>query len=113
MTNAPEVQVPTPRAAADDLDAWPTQSLAGKELAELTDEQTRIGVPSFQEGDVPPEASQTDVVLRPSQAMRVVVWRTADGVHVAPHGTTVSAITVDALLVALDPAADLAAWLKK
>jgi hypothetical protein len=44
--------------------------------------------------------------------VRVVVWRAADGVHVAPHGTTVSAISVDAMLVALDPTADLFAWLK-
>jgi hypothetical protein len=45
--------------------------------------------------------------------MRVIVWRGPDGVHVAPQGTTVSAITVDALLVALDPSADLASWLVK
>ncbi|HVH45296.1 MAG TPA: hypothetical protein VM925_23245 [Labilithrix sp.] len=46
-----------------------------------------------------------------SQAVRVVVWRDANGVHVAPAGTTVSAITVDAVLVALEPNADLTAWL--
>lgn len=113
MTQTPEVPVPTPRAVTDDLDAWPTQSLPSKELAELTDEQTRIGVPAFQEGDQAPAASQTEATLHPSQAMRVVVWRASDGVHVAPHGTTVSAITVDALLVALDPSADLASWLKR
>jgi hypothetical protein len=45
--------------------------------------------------------------------MRVVVWRGPDGVHVAPHGTSVAAITVDAMLVALDPSADLASWLAK
>jgi hypothetical protein len=39
------------------------------------------------------------------------VWRAADGVHVAPAGTTVAAISVEALLVALDPGADLLAWL--
>lgn len=49
--------------------------------------------------------------MRSSQAVRVVVWRAADGVHIAPAGTTVSAIAVEALLVALDPAADLANWL--
>lgn len=46
-----------------------------------------------------------------SQAVRVVVWRDATGVHVAPAGTVVSAITVDAVLVALEPNADLTAWL--
>ena len=46
-----------------------------------------------------------------TQAVRVVVWRDANGVHVAPAGTVVSAITVDAVLVALEPSADLTAWL--
>jgi hypothetical protein len=41
------------------------------------------------------------------------VWRDAGGVHVAPAGTVVSAITVDAILVALEPHADLTAWLSK
>jgi hypothetical protein len=46
-----------------------------------------------------------------TQAVRVVVWRDGNGVHVAPAGTVVSAITVDAVLVALDSNADLTAWL--
>ena len=45
-----------------------------------------------------------------TQAVRVVVWRDGNGVHVAPAGTVVSAITVDAVLVALDSNADLTAW---
>jgi hypothetical protein len=49
--------------------------------------------------------------LGASQAVRVVVWRGADGLHVAPRGTRVSAISVDAILVALDPLTDLAGWL--
>jgi hypothetical protein len=63
---------------------------------------------------LPPEPkaiSPITAFMKTSQAVRVVVWRTADGVHVAPAGTTVSAISVEALLVALDPGADLAAWL--
>jgi hypothetical protein len=52
-----------------------------------------------------------DRALRASQAVRVVVWRAADGLHVAPRGTRVSAISVDAILVALDPLTDLAGWL--
>jgi hypothetical protein len=63
------------------------------------------------DGPAPPKVAEPS--LRPSQAMRVIVWRAADGVHVAPHGTHVSAIAVDAVLVALDPTADLAAWLSK
>jgi hypothetical protein len=52
-----------------------------------------------------------DPAITTSQAVRVVVWRDANGVHVAPAGTVVSAITVDAMLVALEPSADLTAWL--
>lgn len=52
-----------------------------------------------------------DPGITTSQAVRVVVWRDGGGVHVAPAGTVVSAITVDAVLVALEPHADLTAWL--
>ncbi|NOU29065.1 MAG: hypothetical protein HOO96_14280, partial [Polyangiaceae bacterium] len=65
-----------------------------------TAEAARAKVPEF----VPP-------TLRQSQAVRVIVWKDAAGVHVAPQGTVVSAITVDAILVALDESADLSAWL--
>ncbi len=54
-----------------------------------------------------------DAELITSQAVRVVVWRDAHGVQVAPAGTIVSAITVDAVLVALEPNADLTAWLSQ
>jgi len=99
----------------DEMDAWPTQSREGDDLSDPADEKTRIGVPAYEasaklitEGTLAPIESPA---LRPSQALRVVVWRAADGVHVAPAGTRVGAITVEALLVALDPAADLASWL--
>ncbi len=59
----------------------------------------------------PPSTTQHDPEIVTTQAVRVVVWRDASGVHVAPAGTVVSAITVDAVLVALDGAADLTAWL--
>lgn len=59
----------------------------------------------------PPPAGDANAV-RPSQAVHVIVWRDANGVHVAPAGTVVSSITVDAMLVALDPNADLSAWLE-
>jgi len=49
--------------------------------------------------------------LATSQAVRVVLWKDANGVHVAPQGTRVSAITVDVMVVALDPSADIRAWL--
>ncbi len=123
--------------ATEEMEGWPTQALAGNALAELGDEMTRVNSPAFVDDDRPtshgysidqgiadpaptprpprsgrPPAS-AEPALRASQAMHVVVWRAADGVHVAPHGTTVSAITIDALLVALDPSADLASWLAK
>lgn len=56
-------------------------------------------------------AVRHDPNIVPSQAIKVVVWRDGSGVHVAPAGTVVSAITVDAILVALEPDADLTAWL--
>ena len=107
-------------AQTEEMDAWPTQSLLGDDLADPPDEKTRIGVPAYEasaklasEASVvpPPPVGSSDPTLRPSQAVRVVVWRAADGVHVAPQGTRVAAISVDAVLVALDPSADLAAWL--
>jgi len=110
-------------AQTEEMDAWPTQSLLGDDLADPPDEKTRIGVPAYEasarlasEASVvpltpPPPVGSSDPTLRPSQAIRVVVWRASDGVHVAPQGTRVAAISVDAVLVALDPSADLAAWL--
>jgi hypothetical protein len=104
--------VPFPLPGTDEMDAWPTQSLSGDEFD--APEATRIGTPAYAEGakrvSHPPPAPP-GVSLRASQAVRVVVWRGPDGVHVAPYGTTVTAISVEAVLVALDPAADLAAWL--
>lgn len=100
---------------AEEADQWPTQSLANAEHDDLAtgfdDQSTRIGTAAYKaSGRRPVDAAPAG--LRASQAVRVIVWRGPDGVHVAPAGTTVSAITVDALLVALDPNADLAAWLK-
>jgi hypothetical protein len=52
-------------------------------------------------------ASCTDAL----RATRVVIWRTSEGVHIAPHGAAVSAIALSAVLVTLDPNVDLDAWL--
>jgi hypothetical protein len=56
-------------------------------------------------------ADRHDPEIVTTQAVRVIVWRDNSGVHVAPAGTVVSAITVDAVLVALEPNTDLTAWL--
>jgi hypothetical protein len=94
--------------SSEELEAWPIQSISEDE-----EQHTRIGTPAYHEGAqrasarpaaMPPELAP----LVMSQAVRVVVWRGADG---APAGTQVTAIGVEAVLVALDPVADLAAWL--
>jgi hypothetical protein len=105
---------PTP-SGLDNIDGWGDGALLD-DLADPAEEKTRIGVPAYEatakraSGNLS-RAPSADPALQTSQALRVVVWRAPDGVHVAPHGTRVSAIAVDALLVALDPSADLAAWL--
>ncbi len=108
-------------ATTDEMDAWPTQSLTGDDFEAGNDEQTRVGELAYQASAQmapidPPEPDSrfaADPALRHSQAVRVVVWRGPDGVRVAPYGTTVNAIGVDAMLVALDPNADLATWLSR
>ncbi len=99
----------------EDAEAWPTASLTGDEF-EDDSQYTRVGTPAYHEGAQRASArpAAMPIALAPlvmSQAVRVVVWRAADGVHVAPAGTQVTAIGVEAILVALDPSADLAAWL--
>ena len=113
---------------AEELESWPTQALAGDALSGLAEEMTRVSAPAFTEEmpaapAPPPTATRSSVRpstrpshapgARPSQAMRVVVWQSSDGVHVGPPGTRVAAPTIDALLVALDPGADLAGWLTR
>jgi hypothetical protein len=99
---------------AEEIDAWPTQTGLGDELDDES-QHTRIGTPAYREtakkASARPPAMVTAGPLVMSQAVRVVVWREADGVHVAPAGSQVAAIAVEAVLVALDPGADLAAWL--
>ncbi|HEX7664145.1 MAG TPA: hypothetical protein VF407_06540, partial [Polyangiaceae bacterium] len=109
-------QNPTAAPGPDeDMEAWPTQAMSGNDLPSFDniEDRTRIGTPAYREPE--PEPSMRAHIpmrgARPSQAVRVIVWRGPDGVHVAPYGTTVSAISVDAMLVALDPSADLSAWL--
>jgi hypothetical protein len=115
----PATEEAAPAAAAnlstEEIEAWPSQSLVGDDLEDPRD-HTRIGTPAYREGAQRASArpAALPAALPPlvmSQAVRVVVWRGADGVHVAPAGTQVAAIGVEAVLVALDPVADLAAWL--
>jgi len=113
-------------ASSEDMESWPTENVPGNDLPNFAFDdatKTRIGTPIYREealsrapaGPEPYDATRRIAARgpaqKPSQAVRVVVWRGPDGVHIAPHGTTVTAISVDALLVALDPSADLFAWL--
>jgi hypothetical protein len=122
-----EVTREVPPVRIDDMDQWPTASLTGDELSEF-DEKTRIGTPAYTEtarlasaGTAAPARVALEAntpkpapVGPTSQALRVVVYRTADGgVHVAPAGTRVQAIACEAMLVALDPGTDLAAFFAK
>ena len=98
--------------STEEIEMWPTQSSLDDDLDD--EQHTRIGTPAYRETAQRASAHPPMPPLAPlvtSQAVRVVVWRAADGVHVAPAGTQVAAIGVEAILVALDPVADLAAWL--
>jgi hypothetical protein len=46
-----------------------------------------------------------------TQAIRVVLWQTPEGVRVAPSGTRTTSPAVEAVLVGLDPQIDLTRWL--
>jgi hypothetical protein len=98
-------------STTEEWDAFPTQTMAGDDLDEKA-ERTRIdGTRAAAFAESPRVLAKPNAALPTNQAVRVVIWQDVDGVHVAPQGTVVSAITADALLVALDPSTDLAAWL--
>jgi hypothetical protein len=113
----------------EEWDASPTANIPSGPVVEDGDRKTTVGappVPSVTQqraapSSMPPRPQQRnapsiiphDDSIKTSQAIRVVVWRDANGVHVAPAGTVVSAIKIDAMLVALEPTADLTAWLSR
>ena len=107
---------PPEHSPAVDAESWPTESMGAEELEKLHDseqvygtERTRIGQPAYRPSDPPPGQN---VEFKASQAVHVIVWRDGDGrLRVAPRGTTVSAVTIEALLVAPSPDVDLLAWL--
>jgi hypothetical protein len=106
---------PPHHGPAADAESWPTESMGSEELDSLHNEQvygterTRIGQPAYRPSDPPPGQN---VPFRASQAVHVILWRDADGrLRVAPRGTTVSAVTIEALLVAPSSDVDLLAWL--
>ncbi len=96
----PNPLLANPLVASPGLDHAPAVAAAW-----TPDDDTRVG-PSAHE-----VSNARRATPRTAQAIRVVLWRDADGVRIAPEGTRVAAISVEAILVALDPSADLAAWL--
>jgi hypothetical protein len=118
------------RSAAE-WDASPTQNLTGEELADRMHDGDRVSdgdrqtafqmqaiIPASTSSVAPPaprapQSTVHDPEIQTSQAVRVVVWRDGNGVHIAPAGTVVSSITIDAVLVVLEPTADLTAWLSQ
>ncbi|MBS2016160.1 MAG: hypothetical protein JST00_24980 [Deltaproteobacteria bacterium] len=123
------------RSSAEEWDASPTQNLTGDEMEHMHgDRQTALAQPPAPISAPPPPAPKPasaparpmkspsvrpptstvhDPEIQTSQAVRVVVWRDANGVHLAPAGTVVSSITIDAVLVVLEPGVDLTAWLSQ
>jgi hypothetical protein len=104
--------------SAEEWDAHPTQNLTGDELNRMRSDGDRNTTTFAQPAAAdaaprPPSNTVHDPEIQTSQAVRVVVWRDATGVHVAPAGTVVSSITIDAVLVVLEPSADLTAWLSQ
>lgn len=99
-------------------DESPTKRAPGESSPELTPtgdrKTTNFSIPAAVVAPRPSRPAPPavhDAGIQTSQAVRVVVWRDANGVHVAPAGTVVSAITIEAVLVALQGGADLTAWL--
>lgn len=106
-----------PASSATDWDALPTRARLEALPAppsRIVDDDDDSGTNPSQDphgGAAPTPSRPGGPALVTSQAVRVVLWKDANGVHVAPQGTLVRAITVEAMLVALDPSADLGAWL--
>ena len=111
MTEVTKTDALPRHPSAAEADAWPTEAMGGEELDALHEvygqERTRIGQPAYR-----PEPKPEAPAFRASQAVHVVIWREADGsLRVAPRGTAVSAVTIEALLVAPSSEVDLLAWL--
>lgn len=100
-------QMPAPVPVAAPASAPPPAPVARAQAARPANANAKAGSVR------PPSATVHDPEIQTSQAVRVIVWRDANGVHLAPAGTVVSSITIDAVLVVLDPGVDLTAWLSQ
>jgi hypothetical protein len=108
---------------------WPTESHSSHDFSEPHEERTRIGSADYSEGarlamaraqlEETAARGVVEIAERESiphvmstQAVRVVVYRSDGAVMVAPHGTRLGNVPhVQAVLVSLEPHADLATWL--
>ena len=105
--------------SAEEWDASPTQNLTGDDMDHMNEgdrKTTAFQAPIVKSQPPParaPSLTVHDPEIQTSQAVRVVVWRDGTGVHIAPAGTVVQAMTIDAVLVVLEPSADLTAWLSQ
>jgi hypothetical protein len=108
--------------SAVEWDTSPTANLSGDDMDQINPgdrKTTAFAIPAARPASVAPPAPRPvagavhDPEIQTSQAVRVVVWRDGTGVHIAPAGTVVSSITIDAVLVVLEPSADLTAWLSQ
>ncbi len=95
-----------------EIEPWPPQtSRRAAQAAKIEAERTAAGAAAPNHDATPvPDPNEPPSVA--TQALRVVLYRTPDGVRIAPAGAKIPAISVDAMLVALDPSVDLTAWLK-
>ena len=100
----------------DDLEPWPTQTSRRAAHAAKVEAERNASAGAAASPENPRDATlvaDPEVAPLPTtQALRVVLYRTADGVRIAPAGTKIPAISIEAMLVALDPSVDLTAWLK-
>jgi hypothetical protein len=107
-------------SSAERWDASPTENLTGEAMDRMSadgDRTTAFALVSAKAPPAPvpraPLPTLHDPAIQTTQAVRVVVWRDVNGVHVAPAGTRVSALSIDAVLVVLEEGADLTAWLSQ
>lgn len=88
---------------ADEIDAWPTEVVAGTAIPDLTATGTGVRPSPHAPAVIIDEGAQ-----RPTQAMAVELWRDRSGVHIARAGAEARRGAVSAILVATDPEINLA-----
>jgi hypothetical protein len=95
--------------------------MKGIELSHLTEEMAKNTPASDRAVPLVPELPRPlpaapvahPPLLRPAQAVRVILWQTPEGLRVAPAGTPIAGPTLEAILVGVDPKSDLVGWLSR